>query len=319
MGGGNFAHGVQFPDDLQCLLVPHPTNTSPADIDEAVIAALAAHPDIALLCGEVRQAEPQAGLTNRVFRLRADKGDFFLRLPRVETAGSINRKGEAENLVIAAGLGLALPALFIDCDAGVLLTAAVSDLEKPEDLPARLGLALGALHGSGEVFHGRLDPHETYLAQRRQLRNFLDLPDELRTLEALMERFAKEEAVGGEGPVLVPSHGDMSPGNCLATPDRLWLIDWEYSGMSDPAWDLAYTILEHGFDQAQEVQFLAAYRSVAEDLVPANARLARMKSRCNAISALWALEQVASGRDRIRFLGFAKVRLKRIFDRKTSS
>ena len=41
---------------------------------------------------------------------------------------------------------------------------------------------------------------------------------------------------------LVPCHNDPWPGNLLDAdgPDgRIYLIDWEYSGMNDPMWDLA--------------------------------------------------------------------------------
>ena len=37
-----------------------------------------------------------------------------------------------------------------------------------------------------------------------------------------------------------PSHNDPSPENFLYLKSQLYLIDWELSGLNDPAWDLAH-------------------------------------------------------------------------------
>ena len=41
--------------------------------------------------------------------------------------------------------------------------------------------------------------------------------------------------------------------------ERLWLIDWEYSGQNDPFWDVAAHLLESDFDAAQQNRFLTLY------------------------------------------------------------
>lgn len=91
------------------------------------------------------------------------------------------------------------------------------------------------------------------------------------------------------------------------TSDQLWLIDWEFSGMSDPAWDLAYAVLEHEMSADEEQVFLQAYAATGA-AVPEADCLGVMKAKCDAVSALWALEQVAAGRDEDVFLPFARQR-----------
>ena len=59
---------------------------------------------------------------------------------------------------------------------------------------------------------------------------------------------------------IVPCHIDTVPENFVKGGDgKSYLIDWEYSGMNDLAWDLAAHSLECGFSQEQEDRFLSLY------------------------------------------------------------
>src|SRR3546814_6973911 len=40
--------------------------------------------------------------------------------------------------------------------------------------------------------------------------------------------------------------------NFLDDGRRMWIVDWEYSGMNDPLWDLGDVSVEAGFDAAQD-------------------------------------------------------------------
>lgn len=281
-----------------------------------ILKAFERHPDLLEICGAPGRAVPQAGLTNRVYRLETGRGVFFLRLPRPGNAGLVDRQAEALNLDLAAQLGLALPPLFVHPDDGILLTAAVETLEPvPMDFPTLLGDALGRLHGSGAAFTGVLDPDDVYRAKRNFLASAGEFQSEIGPLDQAMHDLASLSVVSGAVQP-VPVHGDVTPGNCLWTPERLWLIDWEYSAMADPAWDLAYAILEHGFSEVEENAFLDACKArQGPSRFPARERIEAMKVRCDAVSALWALEQVARGRDTETFLPFARDRRDRALTR----
>lgn len=57
-----------------------------------------------------------------------------------------------------------------------------------------------------------------------------------------------------------PSHGDLVPQNIIVEPSgRIRLIDWDYAGMHDPCWDLAYAIQEIGLSATEAQRLLAAY------------------------------------------------------------
>jgi thiamine kinase-like enzyme len=298
------------------MLVPQTNNKTPAHEFPEIQDAFKTHPELVELCGAPKMVVPQAGLTNRVFRLETEKGAFFLRLPREETVGIVDREAEAVNLSLAAELGLALPPLFCNPGAGVLVTGAVDVVDDvPPDLPQNLGASLGRLHASGAQFEGQLDPDAVYRAQREELGSVPDFRAEMAPLDEALQDLSRTMRLKTDAVQLVPSHGDLSPGNCLSTADRLWLIDWEYSGMSDPAWDIAYAVQEHDFSEDQESRFLKAYCGTdAADLIPDTTRLEFMKARCDAVSALWALEQVAKGRDSSVFLSFARARKDRALE-----
>ena len=68
-----------------------------------------------------------------------------------------------------------------------------------------------------------------------------------------------EAALAAHPPATVPCHNDLLAENYLDDGVRLWLVDWEYSGNNDPAFELANTAQELGFDQAQIEEICAAF------------------------------------------------------------
>ena len=64
------------------------------------------------------------------------------------------------------------------------------------------------------------------------------------------------------GVELRPCHNDAVPENFIKASDgRLFLIDWEYSGMNDPMADLAALFLEAGFTEENQDFVLNRYFS----------------------------------------------------------
>ncbi|WP_157738900.1 phosphotransferase [Labrenzia sp. VG12] len=291
----------------------------PSDLPEAVpaevAAAFQAHPGLLETCGKPLQATASRGLSNRVFRLEAERGTFYLRLPLKQQAVRVDRVAEAHNLALAARLCLAVPPLYCDVEDAILLTRAVAVADPPPPtLPERLGTALGKLHASAEPFKGELDPGAVNREQLSRLPQegvlSAEWQDLARALSALETQECEQTAL------LVPSHGDVSPGNCLLSADGFWLIDWEFSAMAPPAWDLAYAILEHDFCERSEMVFMESYCAEgAGHLRPSTRELDVMKARCDAVSAFWALEQLVAGRDETVFLPFARERRDRLLCR----
>lgn len=99
-------------------------------------------------------------------------------------------------------------------------------------------------------------------------------------------------------------HADPLPENFVmshpANGDScLFLIDWEYSCLYDPFWDVAAVLEEAGFSGEQEDYFLSKYmgkyskisREVAEE------KVLIFKILQNAIWSLWAFYKTECGED----------------------
>lgn len=288
--------------------MPHSAADNPASSPLSLQEAFERCPQLRAVIGDPRTVEVRDGLSNHVLRVSSEKGVFFVRLGGGGTKAQVNRYHEAHNMQLAASLGLAVGPAFIDPPAGILATRAVEGLNLVDDrLPELLGAHLAALHSAKVRFDGVIDPTRVFEGFCDHL-SLVDVAFESVPMDALAELF--EAGQPDRSSRLVPSHGDVSPGNCLIAAGRLWLIDWEFSGMADPTWDLAYAIQENGFNAKQEERFLGSYERANETEVQIEA-LKSMKSRCDAISALWALSQLAGGGDQSVFLPFARERFTR--------
>ena len=108
----------------------------------------------------------------------------------------------------------------------------------------------------------------------------------------------------------VACHCDPLCENFLDTGERMWLVDWEYSGMNDPMWDLGDLSVEGQFDDAQDEALLAAY---FDGDVPAQerGRMVIYKAMCDYLWTLWGLIQLANGNPADDFRAYADGRFAR--------
>lgn len=257
------------------------------------------------ITGAAHTARRLSGLTNRVYKLETDRGDFVLRLPRAETSGMIDRAAEWENLQAAARLEITPAPLYGDPLTGILLLPWIEPAGTLS--PDALGDLLARLHGSGAqfAFERKLGAYlgacEEQIAGEPRLQALAD--PLCRKVETLLERMP----VG----VIVPCHFDPSPGNVLVAQDRAYLIDFEYAAMAPAGWDLAYAALEHDLSEQGEAEMHAAYQGQA--LLPEQDEITLYKVVCDTVSMLWALGQHRAGSDADDFLSFAEVRRDRAF------
>jgi thiamine kinase-like enzyme len=240
---------------------------------------------------------PLAGLTNRSFLLRRDEDRAVLRLPGPGTERYIDRRAELHNHEVAAGLGIAPPILLADPDC--LVTRYVDGAQglAPESFRdpsviAAVGRLLARLHRSGCVFQSRMELFpkvDQYLALAG-----VEAPA---ALLQLRDRAEPARATLAAHPVAwVPSHIDPSPANFLLGRQGLFLIDWEYSAMCEPAWDLAGLAIEARLDETQRRQLLDAYD--AGDRERLAIRVELFRTLLHLVAASWAAAQVATAENR---------------------
>jgi len=249
--------------------------------------------------GEAGEIARLGGLTNLVYRVDSDKGPICLRLPGKGTEEYIDRKVEKVNAQAAASAGVSPEVLHFDA-AGVMVTRYVADtvtmdpaaFKARAGAPARAALAFRQLHVSGETFEFRfelfsmIDDYLKILATKD-----VDLPEGYH--DVVGEAEAVRAALERNPAPLAPCHCDPLCENFLDTGERMWIVDWEYSGMNDPMWDLGDLSVEAGFDAAQEQEMMAAYF----DGAPPRSQWGRMviyKAMCDLLWTLWGLIQHAN-------------------------
>ena len=234
---------------------------------------------------------PMPSFTNRTYRIECGDEAYILRLPGQGTERYIDRTGEAANAKAAASIGIAPEIAFADPASGVMVTRFIRDAEplsparlrSRADLEAAVGL-LHKLHASGLSFRGvmRLYPKmDEYLG----LATTLPLQQLRRAVEPL--RGILEP---GWGPPR-PCHIDPAPHNFIAAGSAHYLVDWEYSAMCEPLWDLAGLSIEGEFDASQDAAMLACYYGAAEPRWLSRLHLYRLVLR--VLAASWCAVKLA--------------------------
>ena len=253
------------------------------------------------------------GLTNMVYRA----GDVVLRLPGIGTAEYIDRANEAVAARQAARAGVSPEVLHADAASGVLVTrfieAAVTmspmAFRQRNGSPARAAAAFRRLHQSGARFPARFELFamiDDYLG----LLSTRDVALPAGYHDVVAEAGAVRAALGKSEITPVACHCDPLCENFLDTGERMWVVDWEYSGMNDPMWDLGDLSVEAGFNTAQDEELLSSYFS-GEAPPEDRARMAIHKAMCDLLWTLWGLIQLAHDNPAEDFRAYAETRFAR--------
>lgn len=278
--------------------------------DEQARTALAAIP---MLAGYDGPLERLGGLTNLVFRGK----DFCLRIPGKGTEEYINRANEAVAAREAAKAGVSPEVLHVDAETGVLVTRFIAGAEtmSPEKFktrpgsPARAGKAFRKLHTSGAVFPFRFELFamiDDYL----KVLSTKDVALPAGYHDVVREAEAVRSARAAQPLPIVACHCDPLCENFLDTGDRMWIVDWEYSGMNDPLWDLGDLSVEGQFDAAQDEEMMLAYFG-GEPRPAERARIVIYKAMCDLLWTLWGLIQLANKNPADDFRAYADGRFAR--------
>jgi thiamine kinase-like enzyme len=256
------------------------------------------------------------GLTNLVFKVETDDSRTCLRLPGIGTEIYINRKVEAAN-ARAAAMAVVSPEVLHFGDDGVMLTRFVDGaitmspalFRERDGAVERAARAFRMLHDDAPGFAFRFELFgmiDDYLGVLAKLG--AELPDGYHNVVA--EAGAVREALAAHPLPLKPCHCDPLCENFLDTGDRMWIVDWEYSGMNDPMWDLGDLSVEGGFDAAMDRRLIDAYfgaPATAFDL----GRMVIYKAMCDLLWTLWGLIQHANKNPADDFWAYSLKRFER--------
>lgn len=239
------------------------------------------------------------GLTNVVHRVDLPDETLIVRIPGKGTEEYIDRSVELHNAEAAARAGVSAQVIWGDAESGIMISRCIENIVTmtPETFlerkgaPERAALAFRQLHQSGETFQFRfelfsmIDDYLKVLSGKDA-----DLPDGyaeiVKAAEPVKSVLSENESV------LAPCHCDPLCENFLDDGTRMWIVDWEYSGMNDPMWDLGDLSVEAGFTAEQDRAMMNAYF----DGQISDAQFGRMvvyKAMCDLLWTLWGLIQHA--------------------------
>lgn len=257
------------------------------------------------------------GMTNLVHRVDVAGRSVIVRIPGEGTEEYIDRSVEAHNSRAAARAGVSPKVVFADPATGLMITETVPDIETmTPDLfasragsPARAGAALAKLHNSGETFEFRfelfsmIDDYLKHLSTKD-----VDLPDGYHDVVAAAEPV--KAALQAADLPLGPCHCDPLCENFLDDGSVMWIVDWEYSGMNDPLWDVGDLSVEAGMNADQDAELMRAYFG-REPTAAETGRMVIYKAMCDLLWTLWGLIQHADDNPAEDFWAYATGRFER--------
>lgn len=283
---------------------------------EKVINALRKAPEFSNV-EKVDSITRLGGLTNLVHRVDIGSHSVIVRIPGEGTEAYIDRSVEAHNTYAAARAKVSPEVVFANPDTGLMITQTVPDIETMTPAlfktrtgsPARAGIALAKLHGSGETFQFRfelfsmIDDYLEVLSTKE-----VALPEGYHDVVAAAEP-VKEVLAQADLP-LAPCHCDPLCENFLDDGTVMWIVDWEYSGMNDPLWDLGDLSVEAGMDAQQDAEMMKAYFGRAPS-ASEQGRMVIYKAMCDLLWTLWGLIQLADENPAEDFWAYATERFAR--------
>lgn len=245
-----------------------------------------------VLAGRACAVEPlMGGLTNTNYKVTADDCCYVVRVAAANGGLlAIDRVNEYDNSLAAARAGVGAPVVGYLPDPWVLVlryidgkTLSAQDLRRGEYLP-RVADACRRLHAA-QRFRSNFNMFEI---QRRYLaivteRGFR-LPEGYRDFEPHVARMREAMSVRPEA--TVPCNNDLLAENFIDDGERLWLIDYEYSGNNEPSFELGNIWSESNLSPEQLNRLVACYYGAPLRSKIARARLWGLMSKYGW--TLWA-------------------------------
>jgi len=206
------------------------------------------------------------GMTNKNYLISTEKMKLVLRVPGVSTNNFINRNNEKNNSELVFKIGINTETIYFDIITGIKITQYIPDAEtltpqlvKKENNIEKISLCFRKLHQSKIYFLNEFNVFSEY----KKYKNILNLKDKYYNCDydkTVLDYFYKAEQILKKlKKGVCPCHNDLVAENIIKSGDKIYLIDWEYSGMNDPMWDLASHFLECQFTYHEEQIFLNAY------------------------------------------------------------
>lgn len=245
-------------------------------------------------------------------------GKYVMRIPGQGTDLFVDREVEHKNALSASDAGVSPPILHsLEPEMVTVVPFITAQTMHPEDLAGhrdRLEKVVDAVR----QYHDRatfvneiyvFDMIRDYLEMARRLD--ARLPDDMPWMLSLSDRI--EEAMKRDAPPSVACHCDLLSENfMLEESGRMWVIDWEYGGQTDPYFDLGDFCVEHPLSEDEERFIITRYCGSFDE-----SRYARMmlhKIVADLWWSIWAMIQVRQSMLDFDFHEYGMNRVRRLHE-----
>ena len=203
------------------------------------------------------------GMTNTSFVFRIAGEDYIYRHPGDGTEKIINRRNEKKSLIIAKEIGVDPTYIYMDVNEGWKISKFIYSFREPDyrniDDSKKIIPVLQRLHSADvKVDYGMKPWEDACLMERLIKEKDPYCFDQYESLKGKVRQLYQKTV--GDGIEKCFCHGDTYKPNWMIEPDgHVILIDWEYSGYSDPGIDVGYYIVDAMYDFDDAEKFIRLY------------------------------------------------------------
>lgn len=253
---------------------------------------------------EIKIEVMPGGVTNKNYKLIVGNKKYAIRIPGVGTENYIDRKKEFDNISKVSEIGIAPKIYFYDADTGFQVSEFIDgkvltdkDIRQNSNLRKAVANIMRQYHKSDIIFESEFNPvsathaNLNLLAENEYDDYFPGWQKMNMVFQEISEHLKKQKIK------LCPCHNDTLAGNFIGDENGLRMIDWEYSGMNDPFYDLACFSMENKLDALMEEELLKEYSSdsMTDEMY---VRFYENKFLTAFYWSVWSCLQIAYGKDR---------------------
>lgn len=253
------------------------------------------------------------GLTNYNYIMNIKGREYVVRQPGGMTNQMIDREIEKVNNAIASELGLNSECYFFDEISGIKISVYLPNSRNIAQADPCSITSIKAVSDLMKKTHNSPKKFPNFFDWQAELSKYERIVKELKgdfffDYNNLKQRLIEFQRDHIKNTIFVPCHNDTVPENfVVAESGRTYLIDWEYSGMNDPSWDVAAYIIESRLSEDAIQNLLMEYYGT----YPGEDEILKIKSYMLAQDLLWtvwALIRHYNGED---FLDYCNLRYER--------
>ena len=213
---------------------------------------------------EIVSVERLGGMTNNNYLVETTNRKFIVKFFGKGTDKLINRIAEKNNLEKLRDLELDVENYIFDINEGIKVNeyienATTFDAHYIKTKNKEIAEILQKVHGSGKELEGEfkifdeIKKYEDLIQGEIKYAYYDKIRDKVFGLQSHLEEIGIDRK---------SCHIDLVPENFIEDENgRVYLIDWEYSSMNDPMWDLAALFIESNYRKSEEGDFFKYYYS----------------------------------------------------------